>query len=105
MQGVSLKPLLRGKTPGSWRKSLYYHYYERGEHHVPAHEVVRTVRYKLIHFYDTDEWELFDLDKDPQEMKSVYSDAQYARIVRTLKKELARLKTEYKVPPLQSQRS
>jgi N-acetylglucosamine-6-sulfatase len=105
MQGVSLKPLLRGKTPASWRKSLYYHYYERGEHHVPAHEGVRTDRYKLIHFYDTDEWELFDLDKDPQEMKSVYSDAQYARIVRTLKKELARLKTEYKVPPLQSQRS
>jgi len=65
MQGTSLKPLLNGKTPYAWRKSIYYHYYERGEHHVPAHEGIRTDRYKLIHFYDTDEWELFDLEKDP----------------------------------------
>lgn len=43
---------------------------------------MRTDRYKLIHFYDTDEFELFDVAKDPQEMASVYSDASYALIVR-----------------------
>ena len=98
-------PVLNGKTPSAWRKSIYYHYYERGEHHVPAHEGVRTDRYKLIHFYDTDEWELFDLEKDPQEMVSVYSDVCYAPIVRTMKAELARLKAEYKVPPIQPERN
>ena len=104
MQGRSLKPLLTGKTPAAWRKSIYYHYYERGEHHVPAHEGVRTDRYKLIRFYDTDEWELFDLKKDPQEMVSVYSDADYAPVVRMMKAELASLKAEYKVPPIQSKK-
>ncbi|MCF7957912.1 MAG: sulfatase [Phycisphaerae bacterium] len=100
MQGMSLKPLLNGKKTGHWRKSIYYHYYERGEHHVPAHEGVRTDRYKLIRFYDTDEWELFDLEKDPQELVSVYRDAAYLPIVRTMKAELARLKEQYKVPPV-----
>jgi arylsulfatase A-like enzyme len=65
---------------------------------------VRTDRYKLIRFYDTDEWELFDLKKDPQEMVSVYSDADYAPVVRMMKAELASLKTEYKVPPIQSKK-
>ncbi len=81
MQGRSLTPLLAGKTPPDWRKSIYCHYYERGEHNLPRHEGVRTDRYKLIHFYDTGEWELFDLEKDPQEVTSVYSDPDYAPIV------------------------
>jgi len=105
MQGTSLKPLLKGKTPHTWRKSIYYHYYERGEHHVPAHEGVRTDRYKLIHFYDTDEWELFDLKKDPQEMKSVYSDTHYAKIVEKMKAELVSLRAQYKAPPVQPKRA
>jgi arylsulfatase A-like enzyme len=100
MQGRSLKPLLKGKTPAAWRKSIYYHYYERGEHNVPRHEGVRTDRYKLIHFYDTDDWELFDLDKDPQEMVSVFGKMAYSSVVRMMKAELAGLKTKYKVPPV-----
>ena len=100
MQGTSLRPLMGGGKPWNWRKAIYYHYYERGEHNVPAHEGVRTDRYKLINYYDTNEWELFDLDKDPQEMKSVYSDASYASMVKTMKAELAKIRAEYKVPPL-----
>ena len=52
MQGESLVPLLEGKTPADWRKSVYYHYYEFPQpHHVHPHYGVRTERYKLIHFY------------------------------------------------------
>ena len=98
VQGRSLKPLLGGKVPADWRRSLYYHYYEKGEHNVPPHEGVRTDRCKLIHYYDTDEWEFFDLDKDPREMKSVLSDPDYAAKVAELKAELERLKKEYQVP-------
>src|SRR5690606_39171594 len=59
MQGASLVPLLKGETPADWRKSFYYHYYEYPDsHRVPKHYGVRTERYKLIHYYDTDEWEL-----------------------------------------------
>jgi arylsulfatase A-like enzyme len=97
MQGTSLKPLLGGKVPANWRRSLYYHYYERGEHNVPRHEGVRTDRYKLIHFYDSEEWELFDLAEDPHEMRSLYGDPAYQGIVEKLKDDLKGLQAEYGV--------
>lgn len=97
MHGVSLLPLLKGENPNNWRKSIYYHYYEEGEHNVPAHEGVRTEKYKLINFYSRNTWELFDLEKDPQEMKSVYDDPGYSDIRRNLKEDLNRLKQEYEV--------
>ncbi|MHC4354775.1 MAG: sulfatase family protein, partial [Planctomycetota bacterium] len=98
MQGESIRPILQGKTPGNWRRSMYYHYYEYpGAHSVKRHYGVRTQRYKLIHFYyDIDEWELYDLAKDPREMKNVYGDASYADIVQELKAELKRLRDKYK---------
>jgi arylsulfatase A-like enzyme len=104
MQGKSIVPLLEGKTPLDWRKSLYYHYYEYpGAHQVRRHEGVSTKRYKLIRFYgkdvpDGEEWELYDLKKDPQEMHNIYTHPEMAGKIKELKKELDRLKIEYKVP-------
>ena len=60
------------------------------------HYGVRTDRYKLIHFYTIDAWELFDLEKDPHELKSVYDDPAYAAIVADMKNELKRLMEQYK---------
>jgi arylsulfatase A-like enzyme len=101
MQGRSLVPLLKGKTPEDWRKSIYYHYYEwfgpNTVHNVQRHDGVRTDRYKLVHYYLIDEWELFDLKKDPRELKSVYKDPAYAMVVKELKTELERLRKLYKV--------
>jgi arylsulfatase A-like enzyme len=98
MQGRSLRRLLQGKTPDDWRTSIYYHYYEYpAVHSVKRHYGVRTKQYKLIHFYnDIDEWELYDLKKDPHELKSVYSDPAYTDIVKELTAELKRLRTLYK---------
>ena len=103
MQGRSLVPLLEGETPADWRDALYYHYYEfnpdrRTVHAVRRHNGVRTDRYKLIHFYNVGEWELFDLERDPQEMKSVYDDPAYAEIAAGLKTKLAELTDRYQVP-------
>jgi len=99
MQGASLVPLLKGETPADWRKSVYYHYYEHpAVHMVHRHYGVRTDRYKLIYFYTLDEWELFDLDKDPHELRSVYADPAYAKTVADLKTELERLRKLYRVP-------
>jgi len=99
LQGRSLKPLFLGETPEDWRTSHYYHYYEYpGYHCVERHYGVRTSRYKLIHYYNRDEWELFDLEVDPMEMKSVYHDEAYEDIVDELKEELARLRAYYAVP-------
>ena len=76
-------------------------------HYVPAHYGIRTDRYKLIYYYGealgttgsvdepkAPEWELFDLEKDPNEMCSVYDDPAYADIVTELTQELYRLKAE-----------
>jgi arylsulfatase A-like enzyme len=98
MQGISLLPLLKGNKPESWRKAIYYHYYEypHGWHDVKRHYGVRTDRYKLIHFYnDIDEWELYDLDKDPGEMNNVYHHPDYAVIVKNLKIKLKELQQQY----------
>ena len=98
IQGESMRAVLRNKTPRNWRKSMYYHYYEYpAVHSVKRHYGVRTQRYKLIHFYhDIDEWELYDMKKDPREMKNVYSDPAYADIVTELTAELKQLRQKYK---------
>ena len=99
MQGESLVPLLHGKTPATWRNSLYYHYYEfPGAHSVRKHEGIATREYKLMHFYNVGEWELYDLAKDPGEMKSVYDDPVYQDVIQVLKQDLDSLKFIYDVP-------
>ena len=101
IQGRSLVPLLRGQTPADWRKSFYYHYYEYpGSHDVRRHYGVVTDRYKLVRFYypDVDYWELFDLQKDPHELRSVYGQPEYAATQRELHAELQRLRQELKLP-------
>lgn len=99
MQGRTLVPLFKtGKTRG-WRKSIYYHYYEypHGWHFVKRHYGVRTNRYKLIHFYnDSDEWELYDLQRDPEEMHNLYGKPPYRRLEKRLKKEILRLQHQYR---------
>jgi arylsulfatase A-like enzyme len=97
MQGRSILPLLKGSRPADWRKSIYYHYYEYpAVHGVQRHYGVRTDRHKLIHYYLVGEWELFDLQKDPGERKSVYGDAGYADVIKEMKAELDRLRKLYR---------
>ena len=93
--GRSLLPILRGQTPADWRKSVYYHYYDRG-HGVAKHYGLRTDRYTLAHFYQTNEWELYDLEKDPRQLRSVYAEPAYSNTRAELKTELTRLRTEFK---------
>ena len=98
MQGESLLPLLKGENEDWGRDAVYYHYYEYpAVHMVKRHYGIVTTEYKLVHFYyDVDEWELYDRLKDPNEMKSVYNDPEYADIVEELKGRLADLRVKYK---------
>ncbi len=99
MQGASLVPVLKNRKPNNWRKSHYYHYYEfPGWHMVQRHEGVYDGRYKLMYFYDIDEWELYDLEKDPKELQNQFENPEYAKEVKRLKKELTSLRKKYKVP-------
>ena len=78
MQGRSLVPILRGHTPEDWRTTFYYHYYENpGAHNVARHYGVTDGTHKLIRYYALEgekinDWEMFDLSKDPNELNSVY---------------------------------
>lgn len=99
MQGSSIVPLLRGATPSNWRDAIYYQYFEYpGWHSVRRQYGVRTLRHKLIHYYETGEWELFDLDTDPEELRSVYSHPSYADVRRDLVSRLTSLRAQYAVP-------
>lgn len=99
MQGASLVPLLRGETPEGWRDAIYYQYFEYpGWHMVQRQYGVRTDRYKLIHYYEAGEWELFDLVRDPEELHSVYAHPEYTEVVADLKTKLTSLRQKYGAP-------
>jgi len=108
MQGVSWRPVLEAR-PTPWRKSWYYEYYEfPAVHMVRPNRGVRTDRWKYIEWpawhgkikqEQTDypaEYELYDLQTDPDEMKNLYGDPKGADKVAELRKEMARLRTELK---------
>ena len=95
MQGRSLLPVLRGKTPAGWRTSMYYRYYhDPGDHNTRAHVGVRTRTHKLIHYWTKDQWELFDLVNDPFELHNLYGGPGQEKVTAALKAELLRLKQE-----------
>ena len=104
MQGRSIVPILHGNTPSDWRKTFYYHYYENpGAHNVARHYGVTDGTHKLIRYYalegkKIDDWELFDLDKDPHELVSVYGRTEYRDHQSRLAAELERLRERFKVP-------
>lgn len=100
MQGKTLKPLLEGKASNEdFRDAIYYHYYDFPAFHMVKKQYgVRTKRYKLIHFYDDiDEWELYDLKKDPDEIKNLINDKSYDGIKKQLLVTLKSLQKEYQV--------
>ena len=108
MQGVSGRAVLRGERPAGWQDSLYYRYWMHlAHHHVVSHYGVRTYRHKLIYYYGealgtsgsidepvAPEWELFDLEADPNELNNVYHDPAYADVMRDMTAELDRLQRE-----------
>ena len=97
MQVSSLVPLLRGQTPKDWRTSIYYHYYEYPSvHMIPRHYGIRTERYKLMHFYQFgNEWELYDLKSDPDELQNLYGKKGTGKLADDLKKQLRGLQANY----------
>lgn len=110
MQGRSFHHILEtGKKPDTWRTALYYRYWMHlAGHHIPGHFGVRTDRYKLIFFHGLPlgssgaidrstppGWELYDLQKDPQEIRNVYTNPEYKALSKQLKRELLRIKAAF----------
>ena len=97
VQGESFLPILTGQKE-SIRDSIYYAYYELGEHAVPQHFGVRTKTHKLFYLPATKEWQMFDLQNDPHEMKSVYNDPEYRSERDRLVKQYEDLRRKYDAP-------
>jgi arylsulfatase A-like enzyme len=96
IQGLSLKPILTGQKNQLARNALYYRYYEYPiDHHVYPHLGIRTENYKLIYFYTVNEWELYDLKKDPAEKLNRVNDPSYQSIYNSLKQNLIDLRKKY----------
>jgi arylsulfatase A-like enzyme len=99
MQARSLVPVLKGKTPDDWRKTFLYTYHELANHRVQPHFGVTDGRNKLIYYPAHNEWEFFDLKKDPSEMISQYYIPENETTIMELKRELVRLRNYYHCPP------
>ncbi|EMB15114.1 sulfatase/phosphatase domain-containing protein [Rhodopirellula europaea] len=100
IQGRSMVSMMKDgcRASSTWRDAVYYAYYENAAvHMVPVHDGVRTERYKLMFFPRSREWNLFDLETDPLELKSVHDDPEYADILAGLKKRYVDLRDLYDV--------
>ena len=96
MQGESFRKILNG-TSSEWRDAVYYTYYEYPSvHMVKRHYGVATERYKLMHFYyDIDEWEMYDLQEDPEELNNIYEDPNYTKVRANMHEKLKELREKY----------
>jgi arylsulfatase A-like enzyme len=107
MQGKSWKPFLEGKKPENWRNVWFYEYFAEKQQNSKVVDItaIRSLNAKLIKYAvkdkNLDDWtELFDLDKDPYELKNLYNDPAYAELRRNMESEYGKLLKEsgYRIP-------
>ena len=113
MQGKSFRSKLcrpgdTGTEEEKRKEEVYYRYWLHMTHcDTPAHYGIRTRDYKLVFYYGLaldangalpdptpSGWELYDLQKDPYEMRNVYHDPAYGTVICELKNRLKRMKEE-----------
>lgn len=94
LEGISFRPLI--EQPDGPGKSAVFHVYPRT---IPGHgralgRAIRTERYRLVEWKaekdDFTEYELYDLQTDPDENESIAAEPQYADVVKELTARLHR---------------
>jgi arylsulfatase A-like enzyme len=96
MQGDSFASNMAGATPDDWKRDCYCRYYvEGGEHNTAAWYGIRTKTDKLVFYYKRNEWEYFDIAKDPEELHNEYANPAYAERIAELKHRLDELREKY----------
>lgn len=92
-------PVQDRRTSGFQKPFSLLRFYENpGEHNAPRHDGLRTDRYTLSYIWTSDEWMLFDNQKDPAQMHNVINKPEYAETVKELKTLYGKLRKDYQVP-------
>jgi arylsulfatase A-like enzyme len=105
VQGRSFRSICEtGEEPADWKQEAYYRYWMHMAHHDnPGEMAIRSKKFKLVYFYGCDydgqnqtppAWELYDLQKDPQELNNVYDDPAYAVVRNNLKSRFSQLRKD-----------
>ncbi len=79
--GRSLRPLLEQRNV-TWREFV------GSEHHIVG-RMLRTARYKYVHYEDDPVEQLFDMQADPWETRNLYQDAVYGDVLKDHRRMLA----------------
>jgi arylsulfatase A-like enzyme len=95
MQGRSWTPLFKDPK-AAFREDWYYEYYEYPDaHKVKPHRGVRSAAWKLIHYYEApEEFELYDLAKDPSERDNLHGKPGMEEITKKLRTRIDELRRE-----------
>lgn len=75
VRGFSLRPLLERDSVTDWREFVVAEFMHKGR-------MVRTDRYKYVHFEGDPVEMLFDMEKDPYEMNNLYEDVKLAGVMK-----------------------
>jgi arylsulfatase A-like enzyme len=103
MHGASVMPLAQaaGDKAVKWRDAFLYEYFEfpDASHNVNKHRGVRTAKWKFIHYYDppfnfNEEYELYDLEKDPEERVNLANRPAMQATVKELKAKMEQLRKD-----------
>lgn len=86
IQGKSLLPLLQGHEERLWPVTFHEHLFEY-HNRLPQTEGVRTDRWKYMRYFDFSPVleELYDLEKDPNEIENLAGDTAFAGILQELR--------------------
>ena len=88
IQGKTLLPILSGKAnPNHNRNSVFSEYYNAWSHKHSYGTMHRTNSHKMIVYHGTDQGELYDLDKDPDEFNNLWDIEKYSELKTQLLKE------------------
>ena len=126
--GVPAHPRMQGRSfwadisaesePPPPAEGAYYRYWEHDDtfHKAPAHYGYRTAEHKIVYYYNdgmglpgtgpftySTEWELFDLEADPDEVRNVYDDPAYADVREDMKRRMWHAQREVGDAPHPSQ--
>jgi len=95
--GRSLVPILRGRTPADWRTDFFCEHL-MDHPAIPKWEGVRGQRFKYAHYFEHRYEFLHDLETDPDELRNLAGDSQYAAVLERMRRRCIQLRDAYGGP-------